>query len=121
MELKLNVYKNQREIEKTYTANTYDVLFGTVEDLTNMLDLEAFADGNATSLMAATGKLITGSRELLKPLLKDIFPGLTDEELRRVKAKELLEVVAGLTGFSLDEIKALYETGKKALEGKRTS
>lgn len=122
MELKLNIYKNQREVEKTYTADTYDIMFGTVEDFMNMLDLEAFmGSGDTSTLMAAAGKLIKGSRELLKPLLKDIFPGLTDDELRRVKGKELLEVVAGLTGFSLGEIKAMYEVGKKSLEGKRTS
>ena len=122
MELKLNIYRNQKEIEKTYTADTYDILFGTVEDIMNMLDLDAFmGNGGTVSLMEATGKLVSGSREMLKPLLKDIFPGVTDDELRRVKAKELLAVLAGLTGFSLDEIKGLIETGKKALEGRQTS
>lgn len=122
MELKLNIYKNQKEIEKTYTADTYDILYGTVEDIMNMLDLEAFmGNGGTTSLIEATGKLVSGGREMLKPLLKDIFPGVTDDELRRVKAKELLAVLAGLTGFSLDEIKGLIETGKKALEGRQTS
>ena len=120
MELKLNIWKNQFEIEKTYTADTYDVMFGTVEDLMNMLDLEAFTSGNTQCLIAATGKLVEGSRELLKPLLKDIFHGVTDDELRHVKAKELLVIVCAITGFSLDEIKTLYATGKKTLEGKRT-
>lgn len=119
MELKLNIWKN-REIEKTYTADTYDVMFGTVEDLMNMLDIEAFTSGNTQSLIAATAKLVEGSRDLLKPLLKDIFPGVTDEELRRVKAKDLLVIVSAITGFSLDEIKSLYVAGKKTMEGKRT-
>lgn len=122
MELKLNIYKNQREVEKTYTANTYDIMFGTIEDFMNMLDLEAFmGNGGTASLMEATSKLMSGGLDVIKPLLKDIFPELTDAELRRTKAKELLGVLAGLTGFSLDELKSLYNTGKKALEGERTS
>ena len=32
MNLKLNIYK-KREIIKTYESDTYDLLFGTVEDL----------------------------------------------------------------------------------------
>lgn len=120
MELKLNIYKNQREIEKTYIADTYDIMFGTVEDLVNMLDMEALRGKNGNeSLMEAIAKIVTGSKELLRPLLKDIFPGLTDDELRRVKAKEVLAVVAGLAGFSLDELKTLYAAGKKTIEGKK--
>lgn len=120
MELKLNIWKNQREIEKTYIADTYDVMFGTVEDLLNMLDLDAFTSGNTQSLIAAVVKLVEGSREHLKPLLKDIFPGVTDDELRHIKAKDLLVIVSAITGFSLDEIKTLYAAGKKTMEGKRT-
>lgn len=120
MEMKLNIYKNQREIKKTYTADTYDVMYGTVEDLLNMIDLDALTGkkGNA-SVMDAVCNLLNGGREAIKPLLKDIFPGLTDDELRRVKAKELLEVLVCLTGFSMDELKSLYTTGKKVLEGQK--
>lgn len=118
MDLKLNIYKNQREIEKTYTVDTYDVMYGPVEDLLNILDVEALLrqKGDA-SMVAAIGKLVTGSRGMFNALMKDIFPGLTDDELRRVKVKELIAVVVGLAGFSMDEIKLLYDTGKKALEG----
>lgn len=120
MEFKLNIYKNQREIEKTYIADTYDIMFGTVEDLVNLLDMEALRGKNGNeSLMDAIANIVTGSKELLRPLLKDVFPGLTDDELRHTKAKEVLAVVAGLAGFSLDELKALYAAGKKTIEGKR--
>lgn len=120
MELKLNIYKSQAEIEKTYTADTYDVMMGTVEDLLNALDLDALmGHKGATTAAAAAGKLVANGMDMVKPLLKDIFPGLTDEELRHTKAKEVLSVIVGLTGFSLDEIKALHAAGKKALEGQK--
>lgn len=120
MELKLNIYKSQREIEKTYTTESYDVLYGTVEDLMGILDLDALAGKQgSSSMMEAVGKLLTANRAVFNPLLKDIFPGVTDDELRRVKVKELLEVVANLAGFSVSEIMSLYDSGKKVLEGQR--
>ena len=39
MELKLNIY-NKKEIVKTYTAETYDLMFGTVEDLIDLINLD---------------------------------------------------------------------------------
>ena len=36
MDLKLNIY-DKKEITKTYTAETYDLMFGTVEDYEFMM------------------------------------------------------------------------------------
>ena len=36
--MKLNIYKDQTTIEKTYEAETYDIMFGTVEDLFRVLE-----------------------------------------------------------------------------------
>ena len=121
MELKLNVYKNQHEIEKTYTADTYDLLFGTIDDFAHCLDLHALT-GNNGNLAAAQAayNLVSGGLEMLKPLLKDVFPGLTDDELRRTKAKELIPVAAGLCGFTMEQLHALVESGKKVLAGQTT-
>lgn len=108
MELKLNVYKTQKEIEKTYIAQDYEVLYGTVEDLLDCLDLEALTNGGDTDgIIAAASRLMRARADVINPLLMDIFPGLTEEELRRTKTREVLEVIVGLTGFSLDQIKSL--------------
>ena len=68
MELKLNIYKG-KTIEKTYKAETFDIMFGTVEDLLNIIDLEKL---NSDTEIA---KLIIKVFPLLKPLLKDVFEG----------------------------------------------
>lgn len=122
MELKLNIYKNQQEVEKTYTADTYDLLFGTIDDFAHVLDLHALT-GNKGSIAAAqaVANLVTNGMDMLKPLLKDVFPGLTDAELRRVKAKELIPVAAGLCGFTMEQLHALVESGKKVLAGQKMS
>lgn len=113
MELKLNVY-NKKEIEKTYTTNDYEVMYGTVEDLLDLLDLEALTNtADQDSLITALSRLLNSRQEVINPLLMDIFEGLTAEELRRVKAREVLEVIVGLAGFSLEQLRGLAFRRKK--------
>ena len=83
--MKLNVYKNQREIEKTYEVDAYDIMYGTVEDIFEILDQV----GDMRSDMQLLA-VIQKNRTKLNALLQDVFPELTDEELRRIKLKELL-------------------------------
>ncbi len=85
--MKLNVYKNQREIEKTYEIDNYDLMYGTVEDILSLFDdIDDYSDNNQIF------KVIQKNRNKLNDLMKDIFPDLTDEELRRTKLKELIPV-----------------------------
>ncbi len=104
MELKLNIY-NKKEIVKTYTAETYDIMFGTVEDLIDVLDLENLKTGSDVELIQLATKLIVSSKdEIIKPLLKDIFDGLTDDELKNTKVKELASVFINIVRYSIDQI-----------------
>lgn len=108
MELTLNIYKGQREIEKTYRAQDYEVMYGTVEDLLDCFDLEALTNqDDKDGILSAASRLLRARADVINPLLMDIFPGLTGEELRHTKTREVLEVIVGLTGFSLDQIKSL--------------
>ena len=96
--MKLNIYKNQREIEKTYEADTYDILFGTVEDFIGLVDLkEGMTD---TDLI----KTFVMSLDKVKLLLKDIFVGVTDEELKKIKVKELLPIFKDVISLALSEM-----------------
>lgn len=97
MELKLNIYKG-KTIEKTYKAETFDIMFGTVEDLLNIIDLEKL---NSDTEIA---KLIIKVFPLLKPFLKDVFEGVTDDELRRTKIKELIPLFVNIFVFALKEL-----------------
>lgn len=101
MELKLNVYKG-REVEKTYTTDTYDLMYGIVEDILGVLDLEKMTDN------LEVAKMVINLMPQIKPFLKDVFEGLTDEELRRTKVKELIAVFVNIVMYSINEI---AETG----------
>lgn len=89
--MKLNIYKNQREVEKTYEIDNYDLMYGTVEDILAIFDeIEDLHDNMQIF------KVIQKNRMKLNDFLKDIFPELTDDELRRIKLKELVPVFTGL-------------------------
>lgn len=83
--MKLNVYKNQKEIEKAYEIEAYDLMYGTVEDIFEVLD-EVDEKASQTEILKAVQK----HRIKINQLLKDIFPDLTDDELKRTKIKELV-------------------------------
>lgn len=113
MQLVLNIYKNKNEIEKTYTAETYDLMFGTMEDILNIIDIEKFDSGDKEDFVAAASKLIAGGLNQLKPLLLDVFDGLTEEELRKTRVADLTKIVIEIVKYSITQIRGA-STGKNA-------
>lgn len=112
MELRLNIYKN-REIEKTYITQDYAVMYGVVEDLLDLLDLEALTSGKKESMLSAVSRIMKSRADVINPLLLDIFEGLTEEELRRAKALDVVNVILGMAGFSFEQLRGLAFRGKK--------
>lgn len=102
-EITLNVYKaeNKNEVEKTYTANGYDLMLGTVEDFMNILDLDKMGD------QIEVAKMVVKGYGQIKPLLKDVFPELTDEELKRIKVPELVQTIVQIGLSIVDSLKEL--------------
>ena len=103
MDLKLKIYE-KRKIVKTYTAETYDLMFGTVEDLLNIIDIDNIQAGDKTELIKAVAKVLAHSMDIVKPLLKDVFEGLTDEELRNTSIKEIVDVLSNIVTYSINQI-----------------
>ena len=103
MDLKLNIYE-KRKVVKTYTAETYDLMFGTVEDLLNVIDIDNIQAGDKIELIKAVAKVLAHSMDIVKPLLKDVFEGLTDEELRKTSIKEIVDVLANIVTYSINQI-----------------
>lgn len=99
MELKLNIY-NGNEVIKTYTAETIDFSFGVIEDILDALDLENMKKGDKTEL---AGIIIKCSKQL-KPFLRDMFPGVTDDELRNTRIQNLIEVFRCLYQYATNEL-----------------
>ena len=83
--MKLNIYKNQKEIEKTYEVDAYDVMYGTVEDVLGVLDELGDKPSNDEIF-----KALTSNRDKINSLILDIFPEMDSEELRKIKLKEMI-------------------------------
>lgn len=103
MDIKLPIYDG-KIVDKVYVAESYDIMFGTVEDFIGVLDLESFTTGNDSDVVKGVAKAIPGAIGMVKPLLKDVFDGLTDEELKRCKLKDIISCVADIIKFSVAEI-----------------
>lgn len=105
MELILNIYQG-RDVEKTYRTDTCDIMFGTVEDILEVVDLDKLDKGNNEIEIAKT---VVKSIPKLKDLLKDIFPELTDQEIKRTKIKELVPLFIEICKFSITGIMSTNE------------
>lgn len=105
MELKLNIYKNG-EVEKTYQSDTYDILFGTVDDMLDLIDIDKL-DKKDNEIEIA--RIIVQVVPKLKGLLKEVFPGITEEEIKRTKIKELVPVFMNIVKFSISGINSTNE------------
>ena len=107
MQLVLNIYDPQTKlIAKQYTAETVDIMFGTVEDIIDIIDIEKLDDNMEWV------KVIGVSMKKLKPLLKEVFVGVTDEELKNTKIKELIPLFVNIFKYMLSEIKGLGNGSK---------
>ena len=89
--MKLNIY-NKRDVIKTYTADGYDLMFGTLEDVASAVKLDELETGSDVELIKMVGNLVIHSMDTVKDLLKDIFEGITDEELKHTKINEIVDV-----------------------------
>lgn len=103
MELKINIY-NKREIAKTYTNDTYDLMFGTVEDFMDLIKVDELKTGNDQEIVMLVGKALPKGMGTIKALLKDVFEGMTDEELKHTKVKEITRVLVNIIKSSITEI-----------------
>lgn len=99
-DLKLNIY-NGKIIEKTYVTEEIDIMFGTVEDLLDVIDFDNLNDEKEVV------KVVIKTLNNLKPFLKQIFDGLTDDEIKRTKVKELVPLFVDIVKYTMDELKAL--------------
>lgn len=110
MEIKLPIYE-KRQVVKTYTAETYDIMFGTVEDLINVIDVDKFTDGTDKEFALAVAKTLPSVFGMIKPLLKDVFEGLTDDEIKKCRLSDVVTVIVKIIKTSMAQV-IVDATGK---------
>ena len=116
MKLILNIYsderneKGEREILKTYEAQSVDLLYAPIEDTLAILE-----NSDLRNEEALTRLVLTGMKQI-KPILKDVFIGLTDEDLKKAKISEIVAVLIGILSEALTGILS-NETKKNVIRG----
>lgn len=101
--MKLNIYESQKEVKKTYEVDEYDIMYGTVQDILAVLD-DVDDLNDRVQLLTVVNK----NRAKLEDLLMDIFSdaGLTKEELRKIKVKELIPLFLDLFRYVRDSFQS---------------
>lgn len=106
--MKLNIYKKEngkRVIEKTYEAETYDLLFGVLEDVADAIDLDSMQTGSDVEIVKMVGNLVLKSMSKVRELLLDIFPGISEEEIKRASIQEIARVLIDVATFTVLQLK----------------
>lgn len=101
--MKLNIYE-KKKVVKTYECDTYDLMFGTIEDVAEAVDLDSLKTGTDVEIIRMVGNLVFKSMDTVKDLLKDIFEGITDEELKNTKVSEIAVVLVDVVKYTIAQL-----------------
>ena len=104
MQLLLNIYdENNTVIAKQYKAEEVNILFGTIEDLIDLIDENNLQDNMELA------KVLVKSMKKLKPVLKQVFVGVTDEELRLTRTNELVPLFMQIIKYMFTQVNSLSD------------
>ncbi len=98
MHLILKIYDTSgKNIVKTCESGTYDLMFGTVMKLMELLRIEDMKD------QIEMLRTISGAWSEIKDVLSEVFPGVSEEEWKCVKVRELLPVIIDIAKFAVTD------------------
>ena len=75
-----------------------------VEDVADVINLDAIETGSNTELIKAAGNIVLKCKDTVKNLMKDIFEGITDEELKKTKVTEMAQVLIEVVKYTADQL-----------------
>lgn len=101
--MKLNIYE-KKKVVKTYTADSYDLMLGTLEDVANAVKLDNMKTGSKSEILSMAMNLVKDSYSTVIDLMKDVFDGITDEELRKTKVIEIVNVLADIVTVTVRQL-----------------
>ena len=101
--MELKIYE-RRKVVKTYTADTYDLMFGTLEDVAAALKLDDMKTGDDKEILEMGLNLLTHGTGAVKDLLKDIFEDITDEDIKHAKVKDIARVLLEVVRYTIEQL-----------------
>ena len=118
MELKLDIYETKlcRKIEKTVTANDFELSTGICEDVLAIINIDMFEGGiealSSESMKELGIELVKNGYPYFISLIRDIFE-ITEDESKRIKISDVAEVILGIVKYSFTQLAS-------SLGGKKT-
>lgn len=109
MELKLDIYKTRlcREIERTATANDFELSTGVCEDVLNIINIDLLEGGiqslSDESMLSIIIGLIKNGFPFFMDLIKEIFD-ITDSEAKCLKVTDIAKVVLEIVKYSKNQL-----------------
>lgn len=106
--MRLPIYKKEngkRTIEKVYETDEAFIGFGVVDDILGKIDIENSGDMTDKELI----KLIISSKKDINKILKDIFEGLTDSEIKNTNIFDLVALIKDLIKYAVNLIYGLSD------------
>lgn len=123
MELRLTVYKGMdlKEVEKEYVSHDFDLPTGACEDILEALDIDTIMDKvkNGADLGSEIVRIVLKSYDKFRPMLFTAFDGLTEDEFRRTKIKDVGNIVAYIAIYTIQSLFSIMMPPKKGEEKKR--
>lgn len=104
-ELKLTTYKREKGkkvVDKVFTSNTIDISFGVAEDIADALDKITNKSDDKEILNTVVKNI-----KNVKPLMLDVFDGLTEEQLNTASSKEVVSNVIKIITFSISQFNSI--------------
>lgn len=99
MNLILKIYDDKgQNVVKSYESTTYDLMFGTIMKLMELLKIEDM--DNQMEML----KTIYEAWDEIKVVLSAVFSEATDEDWKHVKVKELLPIILDIAKYSVTEM-----------------
>lgn len=84
--------------DKEYTSQAYEIPFGTIRKLMELLKVEDMT--NQAQLL----KVVAGAWDELMSVLYNVFPEVTSEEWDKATTKEVLRVVIEIAKFAVADV-----------------
>ena len=109
MELKLNIYKDKKckEIEKTLVVNDFELSTAICLDVLELVKTDKYDDISALSKESQAVLImdrVSGEFNSFLDILKDVFDGLTDEDIKKTKAKDITFAITMIIQYSLSTL-----------------
>lgn len=105
--MKLNIYDAKgKKVVKTYESETYDIMFGTVSAIMDVIKVDQIDD------QAELVKVICSAWNEVTDVLGGVFPGVTKEEWKHVKVKELIPIIIEIVKFAVTDMLSIPTDGK---------